>query len=38
MSAALCVLAWAKSAEVRFEVVWPEGPGATAEQDFRDVS
>lgn len=38
MSAALHVLALVQSAEVRFGVVWPEGPGAAAVKGFRGFS
>lgn len=38
LSAALHVLAPVQSAEVRFGVVWPEGPGAAAVKGFRGVS
>lgn len=37
LSAALCMPACAKGAEVRAGVGWPEGPGA-AVQAFRDIS
>lgn len=38
LSAALRVLAVVQSAEVRFGVIWPEGPGAAAVKGFRGVS